>query len=335
MKSGNLPGSILLIKPSSLGDIVHTLPVADALKKNWPSAQLSWVVNEEWQEILADNAAVDRIIPFPRKRFRGISGLWKGLRWIGGLRQLRPDLGIDLQGLLRSACMAKGAGCKKIVGLADAREGASFFYHSAAKPEKNMHSVDRYLSILSLLNLPLPDCPQFTLPEGQCPQTFQFTKPYLLLHPFSRGHGKSLDKEVVVAFCKQWTRTPIVLAGRIPEKNAAEMTHAFPAHVVNLLNQTSLSELLWLIRHAGCVISVDSGPMHLAAALTKNLLSIHTWSDPRLVGPYFDACSVWKNGLIRSMSDFRKSPDLSNKLFTINDIGSAINWIPSHFSDLQ
>ena len=76
--------------------------------------------------------------------------------------------------------------------------------------------------------------------------------------------------------------------------------------VENLLNRTTLLELIWLIRRAQWVVSVDSGPMHMAAALTANLLSIHTWSDPRLVGPYQAEAWVWKGGELFQMKDVEK-----------------------------
>jgi heptosyltransferase I len=114
------------------------------------------------------------------------------------------------------------------------------------------------------------------------------SRPFVLLHPFSRGEGKSLPVSAVVAFCGA-VDFPVVLAGRtdaaLPE---------LPANTLNLLNRTSLPELIWLLRRAAFTVSVDSGPMHLAAALTDRLLGLHTWSDPCRVGPYRAGAHVWK-----------------------------------------
>jgi len=76
-----------------------------------------------------------------------------------------------------------------------------------------------------------------------------------------------------------------------------------PENCVELTNQTTLLQLIWLLRHASFIISVDSGPMHIAAALTTNLISIHTWTDPRRVGPYNEVAFIWKNGTIVRVSD--------------------------------
>ncbi len=84
----------------------------------------------------------------------------------------------------------------------------------------------------------------------------------------------------------------VVIAGRGGER-------LVPAdNVTDLLNRTSLSELIWLIRRAAFVVSVDSGPMHIAAAITTNLLSIHTWSDPEKVGPHPRSAWIWKDGRV-------------------------------------
>ncbi|MEO8206396.1 MAG: glycosyltransferase family 9 protein [Chthoniobacterales bacterium] len=325
MAAGNSPDSILLIKPSSLGDIIHALPVAEALKTAYPNASLSWVVNEEWTSILGENPFIDHILPFPRQKFRGVAGIFGGLGWISGLRHLKPDLCVDLQGLLRSALIGRGAGCGELVGLSDAREGATLFYHRSAKVTKDMHAVDRYLSVLDVLGIERPSTPRFILPQGLRPPSFSLNEPYLLLHPFSRGEGKSMDIKTLQAFCNEWKKTPIVIVGRVNTEVS------LPPSVINLLNRTTLMELIWLIRHAGFVISVDSGPMHICAGITERLLSIHTWSDPRRVGPYPGNCAVWKNGSIQTMTDFRQKPNLSHKQLMESDLGNISDWASAHF----
>jgi len=141
------------------------------------------------------------------------------------------------------------------------------------------------------------------LPEGSAPEGFDGESPYVLLHPFSRGVGKSLTRSEVEAFCGGMTPWRVVLVGRFPgELSGVERW----GKVENLLNRTTLLELIWLIRRAQWVVSVDSGPMHLAAALTAKVLSIHTWSDPRLVGPYQAEAWVWKGGELFQMKDVEK-----------------------------
>jgi ADP-heptose:LPS heptosyltransferase len=110
------------------------------------------------------------------------------------------------------------------------------------------------------------------------------------LHPFSRGAGKSLTPVDIAGFCCALSPTRVVLVGR------SEETVPALENIENLLNRTTLAELIWLIRRAAFVVSIDSGPMHIAAALTSRLVSIHTWSDPAKVGPYQPDAWVWKDG---------------------------------------
>ena len=141
------------------------------------------------------------------------------------------------------------------------------------------------------------------LPEGTAPAGFDASVPFVILHPFSRGAGKSLARDDIGDFFAKLAPHRIVLAGR------HEDDFACPANVVNLLNRTTLPELVWLLRRAAFVVSVDSGPMHIAAALTPRLLSIHTWSDPRKVGPYQPEAWVWKDGVLFRMRDIASPKD--------------------------
>ncbi len=199
---------------------------------------------------------------------------------------------LDLQGLLRSGLMAKLSGARRIVGLGDAREGARWFYDTAVPVVPGEHAVLRYLRTLAALDIPAPSEPAFRLPPGRPPATLPET-PYILLHPFARGAGKSLPEDLVAKLCAALAPAQVVVAGM------GTLTTPLPPNTLSLLNQTSLPELIWLIRHAAGVISVDSGPMHIAAAVDTPLLSIHTWSDPRLVGPFNEDSWIWQGGQIR------------------------------------
>lgn len=285
------PRRILILKPSSLGDIVHALPSVAALRAAFPEAQLTWMANPEWAPLLEGNPNLDEILLFPRADFRGPRGWWRFIRWRRSLAQrTAPDLLLDFQGLLRTALVARAFHGVPVYGLSDAREGARFVQTRTVQVESSAHAVERYLALAAAAGAPLAGPPVFDLPAGDRPEGPLPEKPFVLLHPCSRGRGKSLTPEAVEAFCRAIDR-PVVLVGR-SEAAVPEL----PDHVTNLLNSTSLTELIWLLRHAAFVVSVDSGPMHLAAAITDRLLAIHTWSDPCRVGPYRPGAHVWKAG---------------------------------------
>ena len=317
------PRQILVVKPSSLGDVVHTLPAVALVKHRWPDARLSWIVNPEWAPLLEGNPYVDEVVIFPRQQLRGLRGALRVPGWARELGRRTPvDLALDFQCLLRSALIARC--CRKpggrIIGLSDGREGAKFFYDEIVDVRGKDHAVDRYLALVESLGIPVDHGTlEWPLPQGPRPDA-EFPDRFVLLHPFSRGEGKSLTVEQVREFCVAMNPYPVVLAGRSDESvRPAE-------NLVDLLNRTTLAELIWLIRHAAYVVSVDSGPMHIAAALTSRLVSIHTWSDPLKVGPYGGAASVFKDGEIRTMRAVRAG-EQGNRIAGMRGLAE---WVSKH-----
>lgn len=296
-----------MVKPSSLGDIVHTLPAVARLKAARPGWRISWLVNTEWAPLLEGNPDVDEVIAFPRGEFRG-RGSWVRLgRWLHGWRARgRPDLAVDFQGLLRSALVARWSGARRVLGAGDAREGARWLYHRAAPvPAGAVHAVDRYLALADAALGETAQGPlRFPLPLGSVPASAEGLDDFVLLHPYSRGTGKSLTRAQVEALCGELAPRWVVLAGRVPGAQPEAMEN-----VLNLLNMTTLRELIGLLRRAAFVITVDSGPMHLAAALGRPLVGIHTWTDPRKVGPYDPEAWVWKSGRLFQMRDLAQVPE--------------------------
>jgi ADP-heptose:LPS heptosyltransferase len=298
--------SILIIKPSSLGDIVHTLPAVAAIRAAHPRAEITWVINPEWTTLLRGNPDVDHVHIFPRGQFSGLNAprtLWP---WIRKTRSLKPDVALDFQGLLRSALIGKISGARAFWGMSDGREGSRLFYHRVAKVERRRaHAVDRYLKLAEAFGATIPEQLRFPLPTGDPLPRFDPFPPFVLLHPFSRGNRKSLRNSTVVKFCEAFDPVRVVIVGKSSRKVSV------PENCVNLLNQTTLLQMIWLLRAARFVISVDSGPMHIAAAVTSQLVSIHTWSDPRRVGPYNSEAWVWKNGELLRAGEF--TPDMKLK----------------------
>ena len=291
------PETILVLKPSSLGDIVHTLPAVALVKRHWPNAHLRWLINPEWAPLLDGNPHVDEVVLFPRGQFRGPAGWMKIRAWARATAARKADLVLDFQGLLRSALIARLCRGGEIIGLSDAREGARLFYDRTAAVGGIHHAVDRYLALVAALGIATAPPLEWPLPQGSAPAGFDATAPFVLLHPFSRGAGKSLTAAEVADFCRTLAPRRVVLAGR----TATPVAEA--SNVTNLLNRTTLPELIWLLRRAAFTVSVDSGPMHIAAALNSRLLSIHTWSDPREVGPYQPDAWLWQNRALFQMKD--------------------------------
>lgn len=284
-----------------MGDVIHALPVASALRAAEPAATIHWLVDERWAPLLEKNPAVDRVVLFSRERFRGVGGWLDAAAWFRRLRGLAPDVCLDIQGLLRSGLMAWASRARLRIGLSDAREGARLFCHRLARVVPGEHSVCRYLRLLEPLGIAPPATPEFPLPQGELPPEAPQT-PFVLIHPFARGEGKSLDMESLRLLCAALAPWPVVLVGGAAPwaDGVAGVVGSWP--VINLLGKTSLPRLIGLIRAAACVVSVDSGPAHIAAAVGTPLLAIHTWSDPARVGPFSESAWIWRGGTIRQQS---------------------------------
>ena len=302
-----MPLKILIIKPSSLGDIVHTLPAIAAIRDADADADITWVINPEWAPLLRGNRDIDHVHIFPRGEFRGFGAPARLLPWMRETRRLQPDVALDFQGLIRSALIARMSGAKKILGTSDAREGSRLFYTEIARVDRHEHAVDRYLKLAKVFGAPFRGHLRFPIPTGDRLPRFDAFPGFVVLHPFARGRNKSIGPNVILEFCRALAPARVVVVGKSKGKFST------PENCVDLTNQTSLLQLIWLLRAAAFVISVDSGPMHVAAAVTTNLVSIHTWTDPHRVGPYNEAATIWKNGKLIRVADLESDTDLRKK----------------------
>jgi ADP-heptose:LPS heptosyltransferase len=184
--------------------------------------------------------------------------------------------------------------------MSDAREGAAIFQRVTVPVVREDHAVDRNLALVRALGVRTPpERLEFPLPQGEPPAGAALPAKFVVLHPFSRGRRKSLSADCIQMLCDCLAPRPIVIVGRGRHGMVLK-----GGHVTSLVNQTSLPELIWLLRHAHGCVSVDSGPMHIAAAVNARTLGIHTWSDPRKVGPYPASAMVWKAGRIAPRDAF-------------------------------
>ena len=318
--------SVLVVKPSSLGDIVHTLPSVHLVKRANPRLKITWVVNTEWAPLLDGNPDLDGVVLFPRKDFRFPPNVPKLRDWLAANRRTQPDLALDFQGLLRSAIIARTSGAPVIHCLADATPACRLLAHRVVPAIRSEeHAVTRYLKLVADLGIDTSGPLDFPLPDGEKPAGIDLPERFLLAHPFSRGENKSIPADCLARLVEALAPIPVVLVGR------AEADVRPPPGCINLLNKTSLPGLVWLIRRAHFTVSVDSGPMHIAAAITGRLLGIHNWTDPFLVGPYNPEAWVWKNGSLRQMREVTAPIAPTARHFGIEDAAPAADFLRQKF----
>jgi len=319
--------SALIVKPSSLGDIVHTLPAVKAIRAAHPRLNIRWLANTEWTPLLQGSPLIDEVLPFPRKNFRGLAGLLRFWNWRRGwmlLPREEPEIVLDFQGLLRSGLVSSWRGSQTVIGLSDAREGSRFFYNHTVAVDAGAHAVDRYLELPRALGVQIePEDITFDLAPGSSPAGWPETLTnFIALHPWSRGEGKSLSNTSLQALCDALAPHPVVLVGMTDDPGRPT-----GSHIRDWSHRTSLSELIWVLRQAKFCISVDSGPMHIAAAVNGHTLGIHTWSDPRKVGPYPREVHVWKAGRIARRGDFAAEECQTEALVTDQAATSIGEWV--------
>jgi lipopolysaccharide heptosyltransferase I len=286
---------ILLIKPSSLGDIVHALPTLAALRQRFPQAHIAWLVKRQWAALLERAEGLDRVWPVGP----GLAG-W--LSEIPRLRAERFDLAVDLQGLLRSGLMGRLAGCPERIGFANGREGSPVFYtRRVAVPASEMHAVDRYLLAADALGAARPATPQFRFAIPAADRAMvadalgragvKAGSPWIAMNVSARWPTKRWPAASFAAVADR-LRTdgagPVVLIGG-PDDRAdarAVASQARPAAIADLTGQTPLGLLPALLQSASVLLTNDSGPMHVAAAVGTPVVALFGPTSEVRTGPY-------------------------------------------------
>lgn len=276
---------ILIVKLSSLGDCIHALPTVHILKSAL-NADIDWLIHPVFAPLIRCCPDVDKVIEFPRRQlFRQLPRILKNVRCQS------YDMVIDLQGLLKSASAARLAKTKRRLGPSFNREGARFFYHEhpPRKPHEIRHAVDQIMDVLDLLNIPRQKA-QFPLSLPPCPLP-QTSPPHIVMAPCSRWPSKNWPPDrYALAGTRliEQTGGSISLIGTASDRATCESIAAsMPAlSVRNIAGQTTMVEMASILQTAQLVITNDSGPMHLAAALQRPTLAIFGPTDPRRTGPY-------------------------------------------------
>ena len=286
-----ISAGILVVRLGAMGDILHALPAAASLKHSFPASPLTWVVENTWAPLLQNNSFIDRVITLDRRHPR---------TWLATVRELREQhfsIAMDFQGLLKSAITASLARPDRIFGYSQqfVRERmAAWFYYSRVSTAA-VHIVDRHLDIAAaagavnlLRSFPLPTgTPEGELPDGR----------FVLACPFAGWNGKQWPIESYVAVAHELHRrwgVPLVLNGPPSERAALSLIRTQSSHAVHI-HTSSITGLIDATRRAAAIIGVDSGPMHLAAALSKPGAAIFGPTDPARNGPYGGSLQVLRS----------------------------------------
>lgn len=291
--------NILIVKLSAIGDVVHALPVAHSLKKNYPHAKITWVVEKPAYDLLTNNPDIDEIIIFDKPKFKTLAGFIQyAPEFVKELRQRKFDLALDLQGLFKSGMISYLSGAKTRFVYENTREGSQLLSTRILGKYRKEHVVDRYLDVVRALGCEV-QAPEFTLQVT--PEEVAKTK------AIAAQAGLDLEMSYVVfALGANWPNKiwpfehfaalgeklydnkiiPVLIGGpgdKVMAESLAAITNIPP---IDLIGKTTLKQLTYVIKKARGFVGGDTGPMHLSVAAGTPTLALMGPTDIIRNGPY-------------------------------------------------
>jgi heptosyltransferase I len=286
----------LLVRLGALGDIVHALPVAAALRARHPDARIDWLVDVRHRPVLDLVPVLDERIAIDTRRW---SGRTSALDVIKRLRRERYDLAFDLQGLIKSAVLARASGARRVFGLTKPHlreRAARAFYTEAVDPGPATHVVHKNLALAAAAGVTSPT-PAFPLEVSESSVVDSVRQRldlapgqrFVALNPGAAWPNKRWPAErfavLAARIGARWGLRSIVLWGPAEDSLAARIAASAGGFAIPA-PPTRLSELVWLLDAAALVVSGDTGPLHLAAARGTPVVGLYGPTDPARNGPW-------------------------------------------------
>lgn len=282
---------ILVVRLGAMGDILHALPAVAALRMSFPGAEICWAAAPRWRDLLHGNPLVDELIEVDRRRAGGWLRAWRALR------RDRFDIALDFQGLWQSALVATVARAARVIGYerAQAREGGAALFYTETVHAMASHVVDRNLELAAAAGA-LRRVHEFPLPAGR-PEGELPAGPFVLASPLAGWVSKQWPIEhyqELARALREGPGLPLVVNGPPGAERELRRIEGTVVHV------SSVAGLIDATRRAAAVIGVDSGPLHLAAALGKPGIALFGPTDPSRNGPYGQTLSVLRDESART-----------------------------------
>jgi heptosyltransferase-1 len=298
---------ILVVRLGAMGDVIQTLPAVASVKQSFPQSHIAWAVEEKWIPLLAGNPFVDEVIPVRRRSFSNVLALRKHLR------ASRFDKAIDFQGLLKSAITASLGRPECIYGFdrSQAREPLAALFYSTGIKTSAAHVVDRYIELAAGAGA-TAITRSFFLPQGE-PEGKLPTGDFILANPLAGWGSKQWPLESYLELARR-IDLPLVL--NVPQSIVAPGAHVHVSGIPGLIHAT---------RRASAVIGVDSGPLHLAAALGKPGVAIFGPTDPVRNGPYGGSMQVVRSAA--AVTTYKRDADTapSMRSVTVDQVVSTLS----------
>ena len=295
--------NILIIKMSSVGDIIHALPFAAALRERYPEAKISWLVHPQFAGFIPEAPTIDQVLYFDKEAFKKMS--WgEKFSFIKAFRQELQarhfDLVVDLQGLFKSGAVAFLTGAPNKIGYWEMREGSGLVSRPIKGAHAHDHVIERYLDVARYLGAEVKDIvfplPRFDVESDKVKAMLLAAglgekEPYITMAPGARWETKQWPKENFAKLAQLFMAEgfPVVLVGGKADEPLGQAICAMvnsPQRLINLVGKTNLSELAALLKDTYFYVSADTGPLHIANAYGKPLIAIYGPTRPNRTGPY-------------------------------------------------
>jgi heptosyltransferase-1 len=301
------PHSILLVKLSAIGDVVHSLPLLEVLRKNFPKARIDWLVEEEASPLIERHKDIDHVIVSFRKSWQKRL-LSSGSRpavmsevacFVRDLRSRKYDLVIDLHGLFKSGLLTGLARGRRKIGFTGGKEGSLLFLTDRPYPfDYNRHALDRYLQVAEYLgctinswkgNIPLQAEDRESI-DRMLAERFSPEDTLIAVNPMARWTTKLWDEarfSRLAERLRQELSCTVLFTGSPSDVPAIErIVERLEPPPLNLAGRTSLRQLAHLYTRCRLVVTTDTGPMHIAAAMGVPVVALFGPTAPRRTGPY-------------------------------------------------
>lgn len=318
------PSRVLVVRLGAMGDVIHALPAVSALARALPGAQVDWIVDQRWASLLEGNPYLKAVVPLPLNAWRKEpfrTGSWRAAReLIADLRATQYDLAVDLQGLIKSASLARVTGARRRAGFetASLREPFAARFYTEQVGVTGAHVVDQNLSAVRRLIGEVDGGVEFPLPEGS-PSTALPTGDFVLATPVAGWGSKQWPARHyarLAGLLHQGLGMPLVLDGAPGDVGyVREIARTAPAESV-VAHISTIPQLIGATRRARAVLGVDSGPLHLAAALGKPGVAVFGPTDPARNGPYGGTLTVLR--ATTAATTYRREPDVSCSMSSIS-----------------
>ncbi len=283
--------NILIIKPSALGDIVHSLPFLAALKKQFVNVKIDWVVAHGLHTFLEGHPMINRLWVIKKDQWKQFAHLSQTFREINelkkGLKASNYDVAVDLSGLFRSGVITYFSKAKIKLGFKESDEGSPFFYTHKIHGSMNIHAIDRYLEIAKFMGCNIENIEYPFAPYNPDPPILKrLPEKYIIICPSAGKPANRWQAEKFGALAATLKLPSIVIASKAETDIADIVVSCSEGKAISVAGQTSLKELVALIKNASFFICNDTGPMHIAAALDVPVFAIFGPANPVRTGPY-------------------------------------------------